>query len=83
MRLREGVSKKLKERAKRIFKRWQKRQGPFTQRDLDFRDKKLLFHVSRFAYGLGVTANQVTFAGFLLLFLWLPLRLFFAGELLF
>lgn len=83
MRLKDRVAEKLKTRVSQILVRWRKRQGPFTLKDFYFRDKILLFHLSIFIYGLGITANKITFAGFFLLFLWVPLRVFFTGRLLF
>lgn len=83
MQLKVVVAEKLKARVNRILARWRKRQGPFTLKDFYFRDKILLFGISIFIYRLGITANMITFAGFSLLFLWIPLRLLFTGQLLF
>lgn len=83
MGLKDKVAEKFRARVKKKMDHWRKRQSPFTLKDLYFRDKKLLFAVSLFIYRLGITANMITFTGFFLIFLWIPLRIFLTGFLLF
>ena len=77
-----SVKERLKDRVRSIMTRWRKRQGPFTLKDMYFRDKILLLGLSGGIYRLGITANHITFAGLFLIFFWYPFRMFFAGQIL-
>lgn len=71
---------RVKDPLKKAWYRWRSRQSPFTLGDFYIRDRWFLFHLSKFAYRYGVTANMVTGLGWFLLALWFVLREFYYGE---
>lgn len=65
MRRRKGV--------KWFRERWLPKQDYLTRGDIHVRDKWLLWYITKWLYGLGITANHITLLGVISFFVWLVL----------